>query len=130
MARQITTAFGALTEEIQSVNHLLGSSVRVVIGIGQQGAAGFEFTVPQQFDVIEIQDKAEVLKPVEVLVTDPAGVLPAMPMVNLIQDKPAITDYTDLMSASPSWAPSKPAGTFRDDDLWIFVDIIRARRTA
>jgi len=31
-------------------------------------------------------------------------------------------DYQDLMSAHPAWAPSKPADTFRMDDLWHFVD--------
>ena len=36
-------------------------------------------------------------------------------------------DYTDLMSANPSWASNKPAGTFRKEDLWHFVDLIRSR---
>jgi len=30
-------------------------------------------------------------------------------------------NYVELMSASPSWAPNKPAGTFREEDLWQYV---------
>lgn len=32
-------------------------------------------------------------------------------------------DYDDLMSASPAWAPGKPAGTFRESDLLHFTGI-------
>lgn len=35
-------------------------------------------------------------------------------------------DYTELMSAGPSWSPNKPAGVFRVDDLWHYVDKYRA----
>ena len=35
-------------------------------------------------------------------------------------------DYAELVSASPSWAPGKPAGTFRNEDLWVFIDRQRA----
>lgn len=31
-------------------------------------------------------------------------------------------DFTELMSASPTWAPGKPANTYRNEDLWIFID--------
>ncbi len=31
-------------------------------------------------------------------------------------------DFTELMSANPIWAPSKPAGTYRNEDLWVFID--------
>jgi hypothetical protein len=36
-------------------------------------------------------------------------------------------DYEELMSAYPSWSPQKPAGVFRKEDLWHFVDLIRSR---
>lgn len=36
-------------------------------------------------------------------------------------------DYEELMSPTPSWAPNKPAGVFRKEDLWHFVDLIRSR---
>jgi hypothetical protein len=39
-------------------------------------------------------------------------------------------DYTDLMSANPPWAPNKPAGTYRNEDLWHFVDAIRGNKNA
>ncbi len=34
-------------------------------------------------------------------------------------------NFAELMSASPSWAPNKPSNTYRNDDLWIFIDRIR-----
>lgn len=39
-------------------------------------------------------------------------------------------DFDDLMASSPEWAPNKPAGTYRNEDLWRFIDIIRARGDA
>jgi hypothetical protein len=33
--------------------------------------------------------------------------------------------YTELNSASPSWNPTKPAGTYYNEDLWHFIDLIR-----
>jgi len=30
--------------------------------------------------------------------------------------------YAALMSANPSWATTKPAGTFREQDLWYFIN--------
>lgn len=33
--------------------------------------------------------------------------------------------YVELNSANPSWDPAKPAGTYFNDDLWHFIDIIR-----
>lgn len=33
--------------------------------------------------------------------------------------------YIDLNSANPSWNPAKPAGTYFNEDLWHFIDIIR-----
>lgn len=33
--------------------------------------------------------------------------------------------YVELNSANPSWDPEKPAGTYFNQDLWHFIDIIR-----
>lgn len=35
-------------------------------------------------------------------------------------------NYTLLLSSSPSFAPSKPSGSFRECDLWFMVDYIDA----
>ena len=35
-------------------------------------------------------------------------------------------DFAELMSAGPAWAPDKPAGTYRNEDLWVFIDRERA----
>ena len=32
--------------------------------------------------------------------------------------------YIELNSANPSWNPSKPAGTYFNDDLWHFIDLL------
>ena len=37
------------------------------------------------------------------------------------------TDLQELLSASPPWAPSKPAGTYRNEDLWQFIDRFREK---
>ena len=31
----------------------------------------------------------------------------------------------ELLSANPSWSPNKPGGTYDNEDLWHFVDILR-----
>lgn len=33
-------------------------------------------------------------------------------------------EFAELMSANPSWAPLKPAGTFRAEDLFALLDFI------
>lgn len=33
--------------------------------------------------------------------------------------------YDELTSANPSWNPEKPAGTYFNDDLWHFIDLLR-----
>lgn len=35
------------------------------------------------------------------------------------------SNYTLLMSASPSFAPGKPENEYREVDLWYMVDLIR-----
>lgn len=35
--------------------------------------------------------------------------------------------YVELNSANPPWHPGKPAGTFYNDDLWHFIDILRSQ---
>jgi hypothetical protein len=34
-------------------------------------------------------------------------------------------DLTELLSANPSWSPSKPGGTYNNEDLWYFIDKLR-----
>jgi hypothetical protein len=33
--------------------------------------------------------------------------------------------YVELNSANPSWDPAKPAGTYFNNDLWHFIDLLR-----
>ena len=34
-------------------------------------------------------------------------------------------NYTELNGPPTSWAPDKPDGTYRNQDLWHFIDILR-----
>jgi len=35
-------------------------------------------------------------------------------------------NYTELNGPPTSWAPDKPRGTYRNQDLWHFIDILRS----
>lgn len=35
-------------------------------------------------------------------------------------------NYTELNGPPTSWAPDKPTGTYRNEDLWHFIDILRS----
>jgi hypothetical protein len=96
------------SEIIKTVEHIADRRlVRVTVGA--------PVSTPTAIQVYDLADQPAVE---EVLDDDGNVVRPG---------RPAITDYTDLMSANPTWAPGKPADTFRFDDLWHFIDMIRER---
>jgi|688.fasta_scaffold1113298_2 hypothetical protein len=33
--------------------------------------------------------------------------------------------YDDLISANPPWNPTKPEGTYFNEDLWHFIDLLK-----
>jgi hypothetical protein len=107
-----TSTIPAITvaEDIQLFEHMAGQWVSVVVGVGEVKDGVFSFTVPQQFKTYNIQDNPPVINQMTGEITY-AGTM----------------HYTELMSANPSWAPNKPAGVFRQEDLWHFVDLIRSR---
>jgi hypothetical protein len=35
-------------------------------------------------------------------------------------------DYQELVGFPPAWAPDKPSGTYRNEDLWHYIDLQRA----
>ena len=109
--RTINIPAQTISEKIQSYINNVGYSVNIVVGVGTMVDGMFVFSIPQQFDSINIVNVPEVIDPVTQQVM-----------------KPAITDYTDLMAESPNWDPIKPAGSFSEDDLWYFIDLIRSRR--
>ena len=102
--RTSTIPAQTVSENIQSIEHHIGSHVSVVVGIGQEVNGVFEYTVPQQFSLVHIKDQAERLD-------EKTGDVIA----------PQLTDYTDLIAASGQ--------NFAVDDLWPFVDVIRNRTT-
>lgn len=108
--REITIPQQTVYESIQTYEHFVGTCVTVSVGVGSDVNGVFQFAYPQTFKNYTIANAAERLDPQTGQVI-----------------RPAIADYDDLMSANPSWAPNKPAGTFRQDDLWRFIDLIRSR---
>jgi hypothetical protein len=97
-----------VVEDIVNIDHNLGNFVRLMVGSGIITNGKFELIPSQNLETIVIADI-------------PAGI------VNEDGSRTNITDYTELMSAYPTWSPQKPAGVFRKDDLWHFVDLIRSR---
>jgi hypothetical protein len=87
-----------VTEDIVLFEHKVNTFVRILLGRGTVVDGKFQVFPDQNYDVIMIVDGHISL------------------------------DYTELMSANPSWAPNKPAGVFRQEDLWHFVDLIRSRQ--
>lgn len=85
-----------------------------------------ESTIPAQIvreDISSIEEYPDQLVRVMVGRVDETGefITPQQfSMYEIVDD-----DFAELMSAGPEWAPQKPAGTFRNDDLWIFIDRIR-----
>lgn len=102
--RVITIPQQTVSEEIQSVDHVIGSVVRITIGVGTEINGVFQYTIPQQFDVVMIADRNEVLDP------ETGAVL-----------QPSLSDYTDLSTQYPN-------GSWATDDLWPYIDLIRSRR--
>ena len=35
-------------------------------------------------------------------------------------------NLTELLIANPLWSPNKPGGTYDNEDLWHFIDILRS----
>lgn len=91
MPRQSTIPEQTVFEDIRSIDEVVGSHVRAMVG--RVDSAG-EFIVPQQYEVFEITGD----------------------------------NFAELMSANPTWAPGKPAGTYRNEDLWIFIDRLRGQQ--
>jgi hypothetical protein len=89
-------------EEILSYDHNIGFYVRVLVGTGSMVDGAFVFTFPQQYQTYIIADA-------------PANI---QSMTNIVLS-PAITDYSDLITAT--------GGAITTDSLWSVIDLIRAR---
>ena len=85
-----------------------------------------QVTIPAETIYEEIQSLQEF--PEEQLVTVIVGVTDAEGVFIVPQQFKTyqITGdmYTELNSANPSWDPAKPAGTYYNDDLWHFIDLL------
>lgn len=99
-----------IAEDIIFFEHQVGAWVRVLIGKGSDVNGVFVPFANQTYETIMIADNP--------------GVVQSMTGLVIREDR---LDYTELMIANPSWAPNKPAGTFRKEDLWHFIDLIRSR---
>lgn len=103
--REITINNQTMLEEIKSYDYNIGSFVRVLVGLGSIVDGKFTFFLPQQYDTIIIQNEDGSTNSMtgEVI-------------------KPQIDDLTDLEA-------QYPGGSFLINDLWPYIDRIRARRT-
>jgi hypothetical protein len=97
-----------VVEDIVNIDHNLGNFVRLMIGKGVEIDGKFQLLPSQTLETI-------------VIANIPNGT------INEDGTKTDIVDYQELLSANPSWSPQKPAGVFRKEDLWHFVDLIRSR---
>ena len=97
-----------VVEDIVNIDHNLGNFVRLMVGKGVE--------IDGKFDLLPNQNLETI-----VIVNIPGGI------TNEDGTKTDIVDYQELLSANPTWAPTKPAGVFRKEDLWHFVDTIRSR---
>lgn len=104
--RTVTIPQQNIIEDIVSIENNYNGFVRVIVGNGTIVNDKFELLPNQNLSVF--------------MITDDPGIIDGE---NII--KPAKLYYTDLMSANPTWAPNKPANTFRKEDLWHFVDLLR-----
>ena len=102
--RTVTIPTQTVIESIQSYNYQVDGYVYVVIGVGKMVDGSFVFDVPQQFDSVYIINTPAVIDP-----------------VTQEQIIAATTDFTDLMTEYPQ-------GNFSTDDLWPYIDRVRARR--
>jgi hypothetical protein len=78
---------------------------------------------PAYEDIQFFQEFPGVMVEVRVGLTDAAGVF--YPNQNYMVYQISGEMYAELNSANPSWNPSKPEGTFFNNDLWHFIDLIR-----
>lgn len=100
--------YGAQTviEDIVLVEHNYNGLVKVLVGRGSSVDNIFQVFPNQNLELYNITD-------------DPGANIGEQVI------RPAKMYYTELMSPNPVWAPNKPAGVFRKDDLWHFVDLLR-----
>ena len=106
--RAVTIPSQEVFEDIASVHHVPGAKVDVVLHRGTMQT----IKVPS--------DPTQIVSPM----VDQTLFIPIQgTSISFSVEGP---DYAELMSGSPDWSPGKPAGKFRFDDLWHYVDKYRA----
>lgn len=86
-----------------------------------------EIDIPAQLvyeDIYSLQELPDIKRVLVVVCrTDQSGqfTIPSVCREYIIEDEM----YDELLSANPSWNPQKPAGTYFNDDLWHFIDLLK-----
>lgn len=85
-----------------------------------------QIDIPAQIvyeDFRTIEEIPQLLVSVMVGKTDASGefIVPQQYQTYIIDGD----NYTELNGPPTSWAPDKPTGTYRNEDLWHFIDILR-----
>lgn len=85
-----------------------------------------EINIPAETVYEEIRSIEEI-PPISVMVmvgkTNASGefIIPQAFSIYIIEGD----NYTELTGPPTSWAPDKPDGTYRNQDLWHFIDLLR-----
>jgi len=76
-------------------------------------------------DLRTIEEVPGVLVNVLVGKTDSTGefIVPQQFQIFVIDGE----NYTELNGPPTTWAPDKPTGTYRNQDLWHFIDILKSQ---
>lgn len=85
-----------------------------------------QIEIPAQFvyeDIRSIEEVPGISVNVMVGKTDSTGdfIVPQQFSLYMIDG----ANYVELNGPPTSWAPDKPDGTYRNEDLWHFIDILR-----
>ena len=80
--------------------------------------SNISYTVSEDFRSIEEYPGEFVRVSVGAIGSNGEWAVPQQYMTDVISNE----NYSELLSASPAWAPEKPAGVYRNDDLWVFID--------
>lgn len=86
-----------------------------------------QIEIPAQFvyeDIRSIEEVPGISVNVMVGKTDSTGefIVPQQFSLYMIDG----ANYVELNGPPTSWAPDKPDGTYRNEDLWHFIDILRS----
>jgi len=83
-------------------------------------------TAQEEIACLEEYPNKEVRVRIRVVDSESNEIPTAAQTLFIIKDE----QLTELLAPNPSWSPNKPGGTYANDDLWHFIDLIKASNQA